>query len=706
MKDRMDPRAGLLRPPRQRSRSILGAVGLTMGTLGLAVAGGVFLGGGVTAQTAPPPPPRPIAPLKTVAVPEPPNLGDFVRDKTAAIQLGKALFWDPQVGSDGVTACATCHFAAGADSRTKNSVSPGLNATPRDTTFQIGGGPNYTLLASDFPTHTNDVVSSQGVFRRDFDDSKEETGPKNIDPCTWVADPDGFSVGGINTRRVEPRNAPTMINAVFNFRNFWDGRAQNHFNGVNPFGDRDPDARVLKLVNGKLQQVQVSIPNASLASQAVGPPRSKFEMSCDGRAFEEIGEKLLRRGDRPLAKQHVDPKDSVLGRLADDDKGLDTTYRELIKRAFRPEWWGHEATDLTVTAAELDRDVTVGTEDVDKVRKPPARKHIDHQFSQMESNFSLYFGLAVQLYEATLVANDTPVDRYLAGDTTALSADAQAGLGLFSSQFGSGKAKCDACHSGPELTGAAVSNTTNERLERMHMGNGGIAVYDNGFYNTGVRPTTDDLGLGGKDAFGNPLAEVAFCVLNGGANCPIKNQDANGQLQNSSIANPIGPRPLENIPEAPLDPTERINVDGTFKTPGLRNVELTGPYMHNGGLATLRQVVDFYNRGGDFAQANQANLDPNIEPLGLTDTEENQLVAFMMALTDDRVRYERAPFDHPQLCVPNGHPGDTTHVTTDKPANPGQATDQTRCIPATGAGGTKKGLQTFTSALGLKQTDK
>jgi hypothetical protein len=314
----------------------------------------------------------------------------------------------------------------------------------------------------------------------------------------------------------------------------------------------------------------------------------------------------------------------------------------------------------------------------------------------MESNFSLFFGLAVQLYEATLVADQTPVDRFLAGDSAALSADAQAGLGLFSAQFGSGKAKCDACHGGPELTNAAVGNVTTERLERMHMGNGGIAVYDNGFYNTGVRPTTDDLGLGGTDAFNNPLAEVAFCVLNGGPTCPIQNQNANGQLQPSSIANPVGPRPDENIPAALLDPSERINVRGTFKTPGLRNVELTGPYMHSGGLATLRQVVDFYNRGGDFAQVNQDDLDPNMEPLGLTDTEETQLVAFLVALTDERVRSERAPFDHPALCVPNGHPGGPTHVSNDK-ANPGQATDQYRCLPAVGAGGANTGVQSFTA---------
>ena len=58
--------------------------------------------------------------------PRPSNLGDFIRDEEAARALGKALFWDMQVGSDGVQACATCHFRAGADSRTKNQVSPGL----------------------------------------------------------------------------------------------------------------------------------------------------------------------------------------------------------------------------------------------------------------------------------------------------------------------------------------------------------------------------------------------------------------------------------------------------------------------------------------------------------------------------------------------------------------------------------------------------
>src|SRR4030095_5109774 len=63
--------------------------------------------------------------LRAVAVPGPSNLDDFVRDRAMARALGKALFWDMQVGSDGVQACATCHFRAGADTRSKNQVSPG-----------------------------------------------------------------------------------------------------------------------------------------------------------------------------------------------------------------------------------------------------------------------------------------------------------------------------------------------------------------------------------------------------------------------------------------------------------------------------------------------------------------------------------------------------------------------------------------------------
>ena len=99
-------------------RLIPGIVGTALATALLAI----LVGPSIAAAPAPHPV---LAPLNTVAVPEPPNLADFVRDKQAAVVLGKALFWDMQIGSDGIQACATCHFAAGADSRSQNQLNPG-----------------------------------------------------------------------------------------------------------------------------------------------------------------------------------------------------------------------------------------------------------------------------------------------------------------------------------------------------------------------------------------------------------------------------------------------------------------------------------------------------------------------------------------------------------------------------------------------------
>src|SRR5689334_3385085 len=116
------------------------------------------------------PPDKPPLPgsLKQLPAPLPPNLGDFVIDRQAAIILGKAFFWDQQSGSDGL-GCASCHFHAGADNRAKNQLSPGLrnekggalsqtfNITASNRAMKIGpppgGGPNYTLKAADFPFH-------------------------------------------------------------------------------------------------------------------------------------------------------------------------------------------------------------------------------------------------------------------------------------------------------------------------------------------------------------------------------------------------------------------------------------------------------------------------------------------------------------------------------------------------------------------------
>ena len=83
-------------------------------------------------------------------MPKPTNLADFVKDEDQAIILGKALFWDTQVGSDGKTACATCHFHTEADGRTRNQH--GLS--PEAGTLGYVLGPvNQKAKLADFPFH-------------------------------------------------------------------------------------------------------------------------------------------------------------------------------------------------------------------------------------------------------------------------------------------------------------------------------------------------------------------------------------------------------------------------------------------------------------------------------------------------------------------------------------------------------------------------
>lgn len=121
---------------------------------------------------------------------------------------------------------------------------------------------------------------------------------------------------------------------------------------------------------------------------------------------------------------------------------------------------------------------------------------------------------------------------------------------------------------------------------------GGSLLADHSFHNIGVRPASEDLGRGAVS----------------------------------------------------MDPGD----NGRFKTPHLRNIQSRAPYMHNGKFNTLLEVVEFYNRGGDF---DAPNVDHNlIRPLGLTSQEKADLVAFMSRpLTDPRAANELPPFDRPKL---------------------------------------------------------
>jgi cytochrome c peroxidase len=240
----------------------------------------------------------------------------------------------------------------------------------------------------------------------------------------------------------------------------------------------------------------------------------------------------------------------------------------------------------------------------------------DGDFSLMETNFSLFFGLAIQLYEATLVADDTPYDRFMTGDANAVSEAAVRGVDLFRSQA---RGRCINCHEGAELTGASVTRVTASPFRIREE-----QVFDRGFNNIGVRHSSDDMGIGGTDPFGNPLANIrrtaTVPICANGLPCPV-------------IA------------------------DGFMKVPGLRNVELTAPYFHNGGTLSLKGVLDFYSRGGDFAKLEQLD-GSEIAPLNIlmnSDEEKAGLEAFLLSLTDERVRYQKAPFDHPQLFITNGH---------------------------------------------------
>jgi len=803
---------------------------------------------------------RPLAPLSSVPIPPVYGLQGIVADKQAAAELGKALFWDMQAGSDDTQACATCHFNAGADSRVVNSVNPGQAGG--DTSFQLGVsyngslGPNYIYKAGtpdagfggfhdgDFPFHklsdpddrnssvisdVNDISGSEGVFstqmgqvttsggQAGFATTPEpgsdtqptfgnnigtkggDAGARNLnsaiplprtntggsqratnsvesdisvpDPVFSYPDPD-HPGHRINTRRVTPRNTPSVVDAVFNYRNFWDGRAQNICNAANPFGARDKESHLLvgDSVTGRMGPAFVAMENSALCSQSLGPILSNVEMSADARDFRQVGKKLLARP--PLAKQLVDPTDSLLGQFSNfPEPGLHTSYAALIEKAFQPDWW------------KFSQHVCVTADGSAATMADPARNQAcpanTQEYTQMEYNFSLFWGVAIQQYESTLIADQTPLDKYLeqqqsytlTGENRSNSYTVQLqpgitpytvsvislnpnfdmsdqdifafddGFGRFtgsgvdgSIDYASGKisvnfedppvstvpirisysvgptpmtqgqlrgllifqtkGRCVVCHGGPELSNAAVGTVAPVPLERMVMADLGVRVYDTGFYHIGVRPGAEDSALGGTD----PVAALPLS---------LGEEMRQRACKDTSLSVIIPGRPGDGITQAPLNCSDDIARTGFFKTPQLRNVALTAPYFHNGGQLTLEQVVEFYNRGGDFNTVSELSImDPDIEPLGLglTLQEKQDLVDFLRnALTDPRTVNQSVPFDHPQLFTPVGHPGDANgYPVQQDPNHAGQATNQLTEIPAVGASGSKP-LPTFLeNMLGVK----
>ncbi len=187
---------------------------------------------------------------------------------------------------------------------------------------------------------------------------------------------------------------------------------------------------------------------------------------------------------------------------------------------------------------------------------------------------------AIAAFEATIVSRNVPFDRYMEGDDTALSPEALQGLGLFT-----GKAGCIECHSGPLLS-------------------------DQSFHNTGV-PSQPEFES-------NPLRQISLRYQHRARGVPESvYREADRDLG--------------------LFYTTKLDSDkGKFRTPSLREVGQTGPYMHNGAFSTLAEVVEFYNLGG----GDDPSKDALLRPLGLTRQEMDNLVEFLGSLTGDEIIIE------------------------------------------------------------------
>ena len=293
-------------------------------------------------------------------------------------------------------------------------------------------------------------------------------------------------------------------------------------------------------------------------------------------------------------------------------KGLNKKYQFMIEQAFENEFWNLLGT-FTIAGSSLVPDAS--------------------GYTQKQLNFSMFWGISIMLYEATLVSDDSPFDKFFDGNPYALTDLQKDGLEVFE-----GKGNCIACHDGPLLSKAASTRPDFDmdgQVERMLMNDkeAGAAIYDNGFYNISVTPTDEDIGVGGSGPFGSPLSLSRQFVSAVPPCTPGFSTCVDDFEQNPCEFEIVFPGSGTSCDPnfTPADIADhRVAVDGAFKVPSLRNVAVTAPYFHNGGQQTLKQVVLFYNRGGD-RQGNcpndttstdgKCNLDPDITELDLTDHE-------------------------------------------------------------------------------------
>jgi cytochrome c peroxidase len=191
-------------------------------------------------------------------------------------------------------------------------------------------------------------------------------------------------------------------------------------------------------------------------------------------------------------------------------------------------------------------------------------------------------GRALAAFERTLVFLDAPFDDFARGNADAISEQAKQGWVLFN-----GKARCVSCH---------ALNPSNP------LGT------DNRFHNIGVSARHQDF---------EQLATRAQAEL-----AKNDNPHALDELALSTDMSELGRFMVTR---------DRADI-GAFKTMQLRNIVLTAPYMHDGTLQTLWDVMDHYNKGGEA----NPYLDGGIEPLALSEPEIDAVIAFMTTLTDKR----------------------------------------------------------------------
>jgi len=245
-------------------------------------------------------------------------------------------------------------------------------------------------------------------------------------------------------------------------------------------------------------------------------------------------------------------------------------------------FWAGEVTSLESQAAAAATGNVAGNGDPvmmeERLRQIPEYVNQFKQVFAVEQPTIELAWQAIAAFERTLVskAENVPFDRYAKGDQPALSPEAKRGLALFQ-----GKAGCIQCHNGPLLSDDSYHN---------------LGVPENALFES------------------SPLHQITLRyqhVVRGVPEKVYRSADRDLGLYYT---------------------TKREEDRGKFRTPSLRELKYTAPYMHNGVFASLEEVIEFYGRAG----GTDPNKSPLLKPLRLSDQEKKDLLAFLLSLSSDQ----------------------------------------------------------------------